>query len=188
MKNQSVSDFVAASMDAVLNSKEHKALFETQYKTAAKCCARRSRAASTTSTPAISTALTSPTRSFARRCIPIPTTSSSSRAKTRCTSAASAPSPPPQRPLRATRRARRQRAPPRPPRCTWPLFPRRHSPVIWAGVSSHARMPSSSRGPLTSTRARPPFLKSRRPPPVSSATVALRSGSWPTTMRLAAAA
>ena len=40
MKNQSVSDFVAASMDAVLNSKEHKALFETQYKTAAKCCAK----------------------------------------------------------------------------------------------------------------------------------------------------
>ena len=32
MKNQSVSDFVAASMDAVLNSKEHKSLFGTQYK------------------------------------------------------------------------------------------------------------------------------------------------------------
>jgi len=32
MKNQSVSDFVAATMDAVLNSKEHKSLFDTQYK------------------------------------------------------------------------------------------------------------------------------------------------------------
>jgi hypothetical protein len=32
MKNQSVSDFVAAHMDAVLNSKEHKSLFGTQYK------------------------------------------------------------------------------------------------------------------------------------------------------------
>ena len=32
MKNQSVSDFVAATMDAVLNSAEHKALFGTQYK------------------------------------------------------------------------------------------------------------------------------------------------------------
>ena len=32
MKNQSVSDFVAATMDAVLNSKEHKSLFGTQYK------------------------------------------------------------------------------------------------------------------------------------------------------------
>ena len=40
MKNQSVSDFVAAQMDAVLNSKEHKSLFETQYKTASKCCAK----------------------------------------------------------------------------------------------------------------------------------------------------
>lgn len=34
MKNQSVSDFVAATMDAVLNSKEHKDLFATQYKKA----------------------------------------------------------------------------------------------------------------------------------------------------------
>ena len=34
MKNQSVSDFVAATMDAVLNSKEHKSLFATQYKKA----------------------------------------------------------------------------------------------------------------------------------------------------------
>lgn len=32
MKNKSVSDFVAASMDAVLKSKEHKSLFGTQYK------------------------------------------------------------------------------------------------------------------------------------------------------------
>jgi len=32
MKNQSVSDFVAASMNAVLNSKEHKSLFDVQYK------------------------------------------------------------------------------------------------------------------------------------------------------------
>jgi hypothetical protein len=32
MKNQSVSDFVAATMDAVLNSKEHKSLFDVQYK------------------------------------------------------------------------------------------------------------------------------------------------------------
>ena len=36
-----------------------------------RCCARRSRAASTTSTPATTTARTSPTRSSARRCIPI---------------------------------------------------------------------------------------------------------------------
>lgn len=34
MKNQSVSDFVAASMSAVLDSKEHKDLFATQYKKA----------------------------------------------------------------------------------------------------------------------------------------------------------
>ena len=34
MKNQSVSDFVAATMQAVLNSKEHKSLFATQYKKA----------------------------------------------------------------------------------------------------------------------------------------------------------
>lgn len=32
MKNQSVSDFVASTMDAVLNSKEHKAMFGGQYK------------------------------------------------------------------------------------------------------------------------------------------------------------
>src|SRR5271166_3611467 len=32
MNNKSVSDFVAATMDAVLNSAEHKALFGTQYK------------------------------------------------------------------------------------------------------------------------------------------------------------
>lgn len=32
MKNKSVSDFVAASMDAILKSKEHKSLFGTQYK------------------------------------------------------------------------------------------------------------------------------------------------------------
>ena len=36
MKNQSVSDFVAATMDAVLNSKEHKSLFATQYKKASE--------------------------------------------------------------------------------------------------------------------------------------------------------
>src|ERR1700722_1506545 len=34
MKNQSVSDFVAASMDAVLKSKEHRDLFATQYRRA----------------------------------------------------------------------------------------------------------------------------------------------------------
>lgn len=32
MKNKNISDFVAASMDAVLNSAQHKALFNTQYK------------------------------------------------------------------------------------------------------------------------------------------------------------
>jgi len=32
MKNKSVSDFVAATMDAVLNSREHKALFSGHYK------------------------------------------------------------------------------------------------------------------------------------------------------------
>jgi len=32
MRNQSVSDFVAAAMDAVLKSQEHKSLFGTQYK------------------------------------------------------------------------------------------------------------------------------------------------------------
>jgi hypothetical protein len=32
MSNKSVSDFVAAAMDATLNSAEHKALFGTQYK------------------------------------------------------------------------------------------------------------------------------------------------------------
>ena len=40
MKNQSVSDFVAATMDAVLNSKEHKSLFATQYKTASAKCSK----------------------------------------------------------------------------------------------------------------------------------------------------
>src|SRR5574337_457741 len=41
MKNQSVSDFVAAAMDAVLNSKEHKSLFATQYKKAGETmCAK----------------------------------------------------------------------------------------------------------------------------------------------------
>jgi hypothetical protein len=40
MKNQSVSDFVAAEMDAVLNSKEHKSLFATQYKKAAAQCSK----------------------------------------------------------------------------------------------------------------------------------------------------
>lgn len=41
MKNNSVSDFVAASMDAVLKSDQHKALFGTQYKFASsdKMCA-----------------------------------------------------------------------------------------------------------------------------------------------------
>jgi hypothetical protein len=42
MKNNSISDFVAASMDAVLKSEEHKSLFGSQYKfasdeNAAKC-------------------------------------------------------------------------------------------------------------------------------------------------------
>lgn len=32
MKNKNISDFVAASMDAVLNSDQHKSLFNTQYK------------------------------------------------------------------------------------------------------------------------------------------------------------
>lgn len=32
MKNKSISDFVAASMDSVLNSDQHKALFKSQYK------------------------------------------------------------------------------------------------------------------------------------------------------------
>lgn len=41
MKNKSVSDFVAATMDAVLNSAEHKALFSTQYKFASdSSCAK----------------------------------------------------------------------------------------------------------------------------------------------------
>jgi hypothetical protein len=44
MKNQSVSDFVAATMDAVLNSKEHKSLFATQYKKAGESmCAKHSK-------------------------------------------------------------------------------------------------------------------------------------------------
>jgi hypothetical protein len=40
MKNQSISDFVAASMEAALNSKEHKALFSNQYKYAAATCTK----------------------------------------------------------------------------------------------------------------------------------------------------
>lgn len=36
MNNKSVSDFVAATMNAVLNSREHKTLFNGHYKTAAK--------------------------------------------------------------------------------------------------------------------------------------------------------
>jgi len=42
MKNQSVSDFVAATMDAVLNSPEHKSLFGQPYKQAKsdKMCAK----------------------------------------------------------------------------------------------------------------------------------------------------
>lgn len=36
MNNKSVSDFVAATMNAVLNSREHKSLFSGHYKTAAK--------------------------------------------------------------------------------------------------------------------------------------------------------
>src|SRR5208337_1847815 len=38
MKNQTISDFVAAKMDEVLNSKEHKALFANQYKMASAPC------------------------------------------------------------------------------------------------------------------------------------------------------
>ena len=38
MKNQSISDFVASTMDSVLNSKEHKSLFANQYKMASKEC------------------------------------------------------------------------------------------------------------------------------------------------------
>jgi hypothetical protein len=38
MKNNSVSDFVAQAMDAVLKSEQHKALFKTQYKTASAEC------------------------------------------------------------------------------------------------------------------------------------------------------
>lgn len=40
MKNNSVSDFVAASMDAVLKSDQHKALFATQYKFASGKCGK----------------------------------------------------------------------------------------------------------------------------------------------------
>lgn len=36
MKNRSVSDFVSASMDAILKSEAHKSLFNTQYKFASK--------------------------------------------------------------------------------------------------------------------------------------------------------
>lgn len=43
MNNKSVSDFVAATMDAVLNSKEHKSLFGTQYKYAAKSKSSKSK-------------------------------------------------------------------------------------------------------------------------------------------------
>lgn len=34
MRNQNISDFVAATMDAVLKSQEHRSLFATQYKSA----------------------------------------------------------------------------------------------------------------------------------------------------------
>lgn len=46
MKNNSVSDFVAASMDAVLKSDQHKALFGTQYKFASsdQMCAEHGKA------------------------------------------------------------------------------------------------------------------------------------------------
>src|ERR1039457_2821499 len=40
MTNKSVSDFVAATMDAVLNSAEHKALFGTTYKYASEKCSK----------------------------------------------------------------------------------------------------------------------------------------------------
>lgn len=41
MKNNSIADFVAASMDAALKSEEYKTLFGTQYKTAGdKMCAK----------------------------------------------------------------------------------------------------------------------------------------------------
>lgn len=42
MKNKSVSEFVAATMDAVLKSESHRTLFEGQYKTASadKMCAK----------------------------------------------------------------------------------------------------------------------------------------------------
>jgi hypothetical protein len=40
MKNNSIADFVAASMDAALKSQEYKTLFGTQYKTAGEKCAK----------------------------------------------------------------------------------------------------------------------------------------------------
>ena len=38
MRNQNISDFVASTMNAVLNSDEHKSLFNTRYKFASKKC------------------------------------------------------------------------------------------------------------------------------------------------------
>lgn len=38
MKNKSVSDYVAAAMDATLKSEEHKSLFNSQYKYASATC------------------------------------------------------------------------------------------------------------------------------------------------------
>jgi len=43
MRNQSVSDFVATTMDAILKSDQHKALFDTQYKVASDNNAAKSK-------------------------------------------------------------------------------------------------------------------------------------------------